>query len=68
MNKNHKYLHDFEISWFSKEKRNHRFCCRIKHKPTQITAIGQSYKNYLNNKKEALEKIFKNPFVTLFYQ
>jgi len=58
---------DFTLSWFSgkgaggQHRNTHMNCCRLKHKDTGIIKTGQSHKERLANKKEALEAMAKDP-------
>jgi len=51
---------DFEIQWFSgtgkggQHRNKHQNCCRVRHKPTGIQAVGTSSRSREDNRCNAL--------------
>ena len=58
---------DLEIDWFSgtgcggQYRNKHQNCCRIRHKDSGAIATGQSQRDRVSNRKEAMENLTKSP-------
>ena len=50
---------DLDITWFSgtgkggQHRNRHQNCCRVTHRPTKVTAVGQSHRDRSSNLREA---------------
>lgn len=58
---------DFEITWFSgsgaggQYRNKHANCCRMTHKESGITKIGQSQRDQISNRQDAFKAICDDP-------
>lgn len=54
---------DFRVNWFSgqgaggQHRNKHQNCCRITHKATGLTAIGQEHRDRPSNQRDAFNRL-----------